>query len=50
MKDIDLTIDHILLHFIGSKAGLYVSFRIRLYLGVLVDSQEKNSNTVRTPL
>ena len=32
MKDIDLTIDHILLHFIGSKAGLYVSFQIRLYI------------------
>ena len=28
MKTIDFTIDHIFVHFIGSKAGLYVSFRI----------------------
>ena len=25
-------LDHIFVHFIGSKAGLYVSFRIRLYI------------------
>ena len=36
MKDIDLTIDHILLHFIGSKAGLYVSFQIRLYVQIVI--------------
>ena len=32
MKTFDVTIDHILVHFIGSKLGLYVSFRIPLYL------------------
>jgi hypothetical protein len=30
MKTFDVTIDHILVHFIGSKLGLYVSFRIPL--------------------
>ena len=32
METFDVTIDHILVHFIGSKLGLYVSFRIPLYL------------------
>ena len=32
MKTFDATIDPILVHFIGSKVGLYVSFRICLYL------------------
>ena len=32
MKTFDVTIDHILVHFIGSKLGLYVSFRIPLYV------------------
>jgi hypothetical protein len=31
IKTFDVTIDHIFFHFIGSKLGLYVSFRIRLY-------------------
>ena len=31
MKTFDVTIDHILVHFIGSKVGLYVSFLICLY-------------------
>ena len=30
MKTFDVTIDHILVHFIGSKLELYVSFRIPL--------------------
>ena len=30
MKTFDVTIDHILVHFIGSKVGLYVSFLICL--------------------
>ena len=32
MKTFDLTIDHILIHFIDSKLGLYFSFRIPLQL------------------
>ena len=32
MKTFDVTIDHILVHFIGSKVGLYVSFLICLYI------------------
>ena len=28
----DVTIDHILVHFVGSQPGLYVSFRIPLYV------------------
>ena len=32
MKAFDVTVDHILVHFVGSKLGLYVSFRIPLYL------------------
>ena len=32
MKTFDVTIDHILDHFVGSKLGLYVSFLIPLYL------------------
>ena len=32
MKTFDVTIDHILVHFIGSKVGLYVSFLICLYV------------------
>ena len=32
MKTFEVTIDHILVYFIGSKLGLYVSFLIRLYL------------------
>ena len=35
MKTFDVTIDHILVHFLGSKLGLYVSFRITLYLHFL---------------
>ena len=31
MKTFDVTIDHILVHFIGSKVELYVSFLICLY-------------------
>ena len=31
LKSFDITIDHILVHFVGSKQGLYVSFRIPLY-------------------
>ena len=31
MKTFDVTIDHILVHFVGSKLELYVSFRIPLY-------------------
>ena len=30
MKTFDVKIDHILVHFVGSKLGLYVSFRIPL--------------------
>ena len=30
-KTFDVTIDHILDHFVGSKLGLYVSFLIPLY-------------------
>ena len=32
MKAFDVTVDHILFHFVGSKLGLYVSFRIPLYV------------------
>ena len=32
MKPFNVTIDHILVHFKGSKVGLYVSFRICLYV------------------
>ena len=32
MKTFEVTIDHILVYFIGSKLGLYVSFLIRLYV------------------
>ena len=32
MKTFDVTTDHILVHFIGTKVGLYVSFLIRLYV------------------
>ena len=32
MKTFDVTIFHILVHFIGSKVGLYVSFLICLYV------------------
>ena len=32
LKSFDITIDHILVHFVGSKQGLYVSFRIPLYV------------------
>ena len=32
MKTYDATIDFILVHFVSSKLGLYVSFRIPLYL------------------
>ena len=32
MKTFNAIIDHILVHFVGSKVGLYVSFRIPLYL------------------
>ena len=32
MKTFDVTIDHIMVHFIDSKLGLYVSFRIPLYV------------------
>ena len=32
MKAFDYTVDHILVHFVGSKLGLYVSFRIPLYI------------------
>ena len=32
MKAFDVTVDHILVHFVGSKLGLYVSFRIPLYV------------------
>ena len=31
MKTFEVTIDHILVYFIGSKLGLYVSFLISLY-------------------
>ena len=31
MNTFDVTIDHILVNFVGSKLGLYVSFRIPLY-------------------
>ena len=31
MKTFDVTIDDILVHFVGSKQRLYVSFRIPLY-------------------
>ena len=34
MKTFDVTIDHNLVHFIGSKLELYVSFRIPLYCKV----------------
>ena len=30
MKTFEVTIDHILVYFIGSKLGLYISFLIRL--------------------
>ena len=30
LKNFDITIDHILVHFVGSKLGLYVSFQIPL--------------------
>ena len=32
MKAFDVTVDHTLVHFVGSKLGLYVSFRIPLYV------------------
>ena len=32
MKNFDFKTDHILVHFVGSKLGLYVSFRIPLYI------------------
>ena len=32
MKTFDVTIDHILDHFVGSRLGLYVSFLIPLYM------------------
>ena len=35
MKTFEVTIDHILVYFIGSKLGLYISFLIRLYLTFL---------------
>ena len=35
MKTFDVTIDHILDHYVGSKLGLYVSFLIPLYYGLL---------------
>ena len=31
MKAFDVTVDHILVHFVGSKLGLYISFQIPLY-------------------
>ena len=34
MKTFEVTIDHILVYFIGSKLGLYVSFLIRLYMSL----------------
>ena len=34
MKAFDVTVDHILVHFVGSKLGLYVSFRIPLYYSI----------------
>ena len=36
MKTFGVTIYHILIHCIGIKLGLYVSFRIPLYLSPLV--------------
>ena len=38
MKTFDVTIDHILVHFIGSKVGLYVSFIICLYIVYILDT------------
>ena len=35
MKTFGVTMYHILIHFIGSKLGLYFSFRIPLYQGIL---------------
>ena len=32
MKTFEITIDNILIHFVGSKLGLYVSFLIPLYM------------------
>ena len=41
MKTFEVTIDHILVYFIGSKLGLYVSFLIRLY----DNSKKENTKT-----
>ena len=37
IKTFDVTIDHILVHFIGNKLGLYVSFLIPLYVKAIYD-------------
>ena len=42
MKTYDATIDLILVHFVSSKLGLYVSFRIPLYNYLLVMSPSRN--------
>ena len=36
MKTFDVTIGHILDHYVGSKLGLYVSFLIPLYVDFLL--------------
>ena len=50
MKTFDVTIDHILVHFIGSKLGLYVSFRIPLYICNTKDDFKTCTDRLKTSL
>ena len=52
MKTFDATIDPILVHFKGSKVGLYVSFRICLYESALdfLYNQQNSMNSCRIVL
>ena len=46
LKSFDITIDHILVHFVGSKQGLYVSFRIPLYLKYVIKKKTTNKKHI----
>ena len=53
METFDITIDHILVHFIGNIIGLYVSFQIHLYemdANFLTNSQWHAHKTIKTTL
>ena len=53
METFDVTIDHILVHFLGSIIGLYVSFQICLYemdANFLTNSQWRTHKTVKATL